>query len=83
MSVNVKSGTMRRMLDYFGDRDFVVVNSYLDHQGIRRYIVEYFTSPKNSGYYDGILEMYERYGDNGIYLVVAWDKLIANINRED
>ena len=83
MSVNIKSGTMRRMLDYFGDRAFTVTNCYLDHQGIMRYTVKYFTSPKNSSYYDGILEMYERYGDEGISLVVAWDRLIANINRED
>lgn len=83
MSINITSGTMRRILDYFGDSNFTVVKSYLDHQGIRRYVVKYFTNPKNSGDYDGILEMYERYGDNGIYLVVDCDHLMMDLNKEE
>ena len=78
MSINITPGTMRRILDYFGDRDFAVVNSYLDHQGIRRYVVKYFSSLKTSGDYDCTMEIYERYGDNGIYLVLDCDLLMMD-----
>lgn len=83
MSINITSGTMRRILDYFGDSNFTVVKSYLDHQGIRRYVVNYCSSLKTSGDYDCTVEMYERYGDNGIYLVVDCDHSIVYLNKED
>ena len=83
MGINITSGTMRRMLDYFGDSNFTVVKSYLDYQGIRSYVVNYCSNPKTSGDYDCTVEVYERYGDNGIYLVVDHDPSIVYLKKED
>lgn len=65
----IGAGTMRRMFEYFGDKDFRITYSYLDLQGIRHYVVEHQSVSERAGLYDSITSLFERYVDGKVYLI--------------